>query len=280
MIPKVSRCGRSFKGLFSYCMTDKHASTSERVAWTKALNVPDLGKETWRVMVHTVRSAELLKRSHGASTSGRKLERPVFTYSLSWAPDQKPDQTHMENTALRSLEVLGLDEHEAWLVSHNDTKHPNLHVIVNRVHPLTGYAASIDQSAKKLQRFASDYERETKIYCELREKKRNQEELQSPEGLDELERIWNSGLEAHDLLLALKGLGIRVYRGRKRPVFLSHDNQIFNPVRAMVNVTAKDVRTKLAGVGLMDLPDDYLPPYSAQKSFPKPSSVSPQSPPS
>ncbi|MDA7865148.1 relaxase/mobilization nuclease domain-containing protein [Akkermansiaceae bacterium] len=279
MIPKVSRCGRSFKGLFAYCMSDRNSASNDRVAWTRALNVPDLGKETWRVMVHTVQSAETLKRGNGASTKGRKLERPVFTYSLSWAPDQELDQAHMEETALNSVKALGLEEHEAWLVCHNDTNHPHVHVIVNRVHPLTGYAASIDCSARKLQRFASDYERATKIYCHEREKNRRQDENTGPPNLEAIQQLWNSGIQGEQLLVALERTGIRVYRGRKRPVFVSNDNQIFNPVRSLENITAKDLRNRLVGLELNDLPDGGWPPYSSQKSFPRLTSDVPPSPP-
>ncbi len=279
MIPKVSRCGRSFKGLFAYCMSDKDAASNDRVAWTRACNLPDLGKDTWRVMLHTVQSAEALKRSSGASTKGRKLERPVFTYSLSWAPDQVLEQDHMEETALGSLKALGLEEHEAWLVCHSDTNHPHVHVIVNRVHPLTGYAVSIDCSAKKLQRFASDYERATKIYCHERERNRQEAEFSTPRNLEAIQDLWNAGLEGEELREALARTGIRVFRGRKRPVFVSGNNQIFNPVRSLENITARDLRKRLSGVELNDLPDDGLPPYSTQRVFPKPTSHVQQSPP-
>lgn len=272
MIPKVSPCGRSFKGLFAYCMSDKNAETSERVAWTRALNVPDLGKETWRIMVHTVRSARLLKRSNGACPSGRKLERPVFTYSLSWAPDQQPDQPHMEETALRSLRALGLEEHEAWLVSHNDTKHPNLHVIVNRVHPLTGYAATLDCSARKLQQFASDYERETKVYCFEREKNRREKEDKAPAGLKDLQKIWYSGVSGREFVDAVEAAGFQVFSGRKRPVFVCPKGRIFNPVRVLEGVTAKELRKRLAKTSLAALPPELEAPYSHQKSVPKLSS--------
>ena len=272
MIPKISRCGRSFKGIFAYCMHDKGAATSNRVVWTKALNMPDLGKETWRLMVHTVQSAEILKREHGAPRSGRKLERPVLTYSLSWAPDQDPDQSHMEETAIRSIESLGLEEHEAWVVSHNDTAHPNLHIIVNRVHPLTGYTASVDCSAKKLQRFASDYERETKIYCHLREVNRNQDEKKAPPRLSGLQGIWDSGLAGEELLVAFQEEGFLLMKGRKRPVLVSPCDQVFNPIRILNGVTVREFRARLGNIQLKNLPDGFVAPYSHQKSAPKPTS--------
>ena len=269
MIPKVSRCGRSFKGIFAYCMNDRDRKGSNRVAWTKALNLPDLGKETWRLMAHTVQTAELLKRENGASRSGRKLERPVFTYSLSWAPDQDPDQEHMEAAALRSLKALGLEEHEVWIVSHDDTAHPHLHVIANRVHPLTGYAASLDCSVKKLQKFASDYERETKLYCHAREFNRVQAEQMAPPRLAELQEIWDAGLSGEEFLTAVQLMGFRLMQGRKRPVLVSSCNQVFNPIRILRGVTTRQFRARLGNITLKNLPDERRPADSHQRDVPR-----------
>ena len=269
MIPKVSRCGRSFKGVFAYCMHDKDRKGSDRVVWSKSLNLPDIGKETWRLMAHTVQTAELLKRAHGASRSGRKLERPVFTYSLSWAPDQDPDQEHMEEVALRSLRALGLEDHEVWFVSHNDTAHPHLHVIANRVHPLTGYAASVDCAAKKLQKLASDYERETKLYCFAREQKRTQAERAAPPRLAELQSLWDSGIAGELLLSAIEELGFRLMKGRKRLVLVSSCQQVFNPVRILKGVTARQFRARLGNATLKNLPDERPPADSHQRAVPR-----------
>jgi hypothetical protein len=269
MIPKVSRNGRSFKGIFAYCMHDEKATTSDRVAWSKAINVHDLGKETWRLMAHTVHTAEILKRENGASTSGRKLECPVFSYALSWAPDQRPSQQHMEETAVRSLKRLGLDEQEAMLVCHTDTAHPHLHVIVNRVHPLTGYAASVDCSAKKLQRFASDYERETKLYCHQREENRLRAEQDRPSELEVLQKLWDSQLAGEEFVTALARRGFQLLEGRKRPLLQSPCGQLFNPVRLLEGVKAKDFRDRIKNLSFKNWQDVDLISSSPQTSAPR-----------
>lgn len=275
MIPKISQGGRSFKGIFAYCMHDQNSSTSQRVAWSKAVNVHDLGKETWRLMVHTVQSAEILKRANGASKSGRKLEFPVFSYALSWAPEQNPDQVHMEEAALRSLKSLGLEEHETMMVCHTDTAHPHLHVIVNRVHPMTGYAASVDCSAKKLQKFASNYERKTKLYCHQREENRIREGHDRPSEMAVLQEIWDSGIIGVEFVKALEKEGFQVVQSRKRPLLLSPCRQLFNPVRRLSGVKARDFRKRIEKVSLRNWQDEMPNSYSTQVAVPKTSYSAP-----
>ena len=70
-----------------------------------------------------------------------------------------------------SLEALGLEGHEALIVAHEDTRHPHVHVIANRVDPETGKAAKLGNSKLRLSRWAEGYEREQgRIRCEERVK--------------------------------------------------------------------------------------------------------------
>ena len=70
-----------------------------------------------------------------------------------------------------SLEALGLDGHEALIVAHDDTRHPHVHVVANRVDPETGKAAKLGNSKLRLSRWAEGYEREQgRIRCERRVK--------------------------------------------------------------------------------------------------------------
>ena len=74
-----------------------------------------------------------------------------------------------------SLEVLGLEGHEALIVAHEDTRHPHVHVIANRVDPETGKAATLGNSKLRLSRWAEGYEREQgRIRCEERVKNNNE----------------------------------------------------------------------------------------------------------
>ena len=168
--------GSSFKGAALYHLHDKRLEgervrlTDARVAWTETVNLRTSDPEkAWRIMVATAENQAALKQVAGTRMTGRKLTKPVYTYSLAWHPEQKPSQAEMLEAAKETLEILKMEEHQALIVCHNDTAHGHVHVIVNRVHPETGLAAKTSQDRLKLSRWAEAYERAGgKIYCEER----------------------------------------------------------------------------------------------------------------
>ena len=176
MIPKINGLGRSFAGVAAYCLhdapepDDRPPRTSERVGWADTRNLATFRPErAARLMAATARAAPDLKRLAGGAPGGRKLAKPVLHYSLSWARDETPDKREMSRAVDRSLEALGLEGHEALIVAHEDTRHPHVHVIANRVDPETGKAATLGNSKLRLSRWAEGYEREQgRIRCERR----------------------------------------------------------------------------------------------------------------
>lgn len=170
MVPKVAGKGSSFKGAALYYLHDKGALTSVRVAFAQTQNLPtqDADKAI-KCMAWTAMHQNEIKVRAGGSAKGRKLVHPVYTYSLSWAPDEEPAPEDMISAARESLQALGLDGHETLFVAHNDEPHPHIHVIVNRVHPDTGIAAKLSNDHLKLLAWAETYEtRQGKIRCEQR----------------------------------------------------------------------------------------------------------------
>ena len=176
MIPKINGLGRSFSGVAAYCLhdapepDDRRPRTSARVGWADTRNLATFRPErAARLMAATARAAPDLKRLAGVARTGRKLAKPVLHYSLSWAQDETPDKGEMSRAVDGSLEALGLEGHEALIVAHEDTEHPHVHVIANRVDPETGKAATLDNSKLQLSRWAEGYEREQgRIRCERR----------------------------------------------------------------------------------------------------------------
>ena len=77
----------------------------------------------------------------------------VLHYSLSWAQEETPDRREMSRAVDGSLEALGLEGHEALIVAHEDTRHPHVHVIANRVDPETGKTAKLGNSKLRLSRW-------------------------------------------------------------------------------------------------------------------------------
>ena len=198
MIPKINGLGRSFAGVAAYCLhdapepDDRRPETSERVGWTDTRNLATIRVErAARLMAATAKAAPDLKRLAGAPQGGRKLAKPVLHYSLSWARDETPTKQEMGRAVDGSLEALGLEGHEALIVAHDDTQHPHVHVIANRVDPETGKAAKLGNSKLRLSRWAEGYEQEQgRIRVERRVK--NNERRRA--GEEVLRPIWDRPL--------------------------------------------------------------------------------------
>lgn len=179
MVPKVAARGSSFKGAGLYYLHDKQAQTAERVVFTLTENLPTSDPaQALRYMAYTAMRQNELKAASGQAMTGRKLTLPVYTYSLAWSPEERPEQDEMIEAARETLKILGMEEHEAVFVAHGDEPHPHIHVIVNRVHPRTGLAAKLSKDHLKFSRWAEAYEkRQGQIRCEQRvennEKRRN-----------------------------------------------------------------------------------------------------------
>jgi hypothetical protein len=170
MVPKVAGKGRSFVGAGLYYLHDKQAMTSERVALTHTENLPTRDPDkAIRFMAYTAMRQKEIKARAGGSARGRKCTHPVYCYSLSWEPSERPTNEEMLAAAQDTLKHLGLSRNETLFVVHRDEPHPHIHVIVNRVHPETGIAAPLPNDFLVFSRWAEDYERrEGKIFCERR----------------------------------------------------------------------------------------------------------------
>lgn len=176
MVPALTEGGRSFKGAALYYLHDKRRDgeaerlTAERVGWTATANLlTDDPDQAWRMMATTALKADELKAAAGIKATGRKMTKPAFAYSLAWHPDERPTQGDQLEAAHDTLKLLGLAEHQAIIVNHTDEPHAHVHVIVNRVHPATGKAATLSNSKLKLSEWAQAYEEQRgKVLCPAR----------------------------------------------------------------------------------------------------------------
>lgn len=157
MVPRVAKAGRSFKGAALYYLHDKGAKTTERVAFVETANLPtndpDIAIEH---MVDTARNAAALKKAAGIK-GGRPLEKPVYAFSVAWHPSEDPSKAEQLEAAQEAVKRLGLANHQAVFIGHNDTDHPHVHVLVNRVCPETGRAAYLSNDHLTLSDWALAY---------------------------------------------------------------------------------------------------------------------------
>ena len=66
----------------------------------------------------------------------------------------------MSRAVDESLKALGMEDRQAFVVAHNDTRHRHLHVVVNRVSAEDGRAANRSNDRLRLSRWAERWERE------------------------------------------------------------------------------------------------------------------------
>lgn len=131
-------------------------------------NLISMADDAWFEMFATARDQAQLKEQSGQSARGRKNTKPVLHYTLSWAIGENPSPEHMRETALSSLNMLGLADHQAVMAAHSDKEHMHVHIVVNTVHPETGLTAPLKYTKERLSRWAEAYEREHGIHCEER----------------------------------------------------------------------------------------------------------------
>lgn len=160
MVPNLSKAGTSFKGAFAYYTHDKgRTDTGERLEWVSTRNlVTDDVARAERIMIATALDADRLKQEAGVRNTGRKSAAHVQTLSLSWSPEERVSREEMERAADEAISRLGLEDHQAVVLAHNDTAHQHVHVIINRVNPADGRMATLSNSHRELDRWAHEYE--------------------------------------------------------------------------------------------------------------------------
>lgn len=258
MIPKMMPFGRSFKGSHLYYMHDRGAKTRGRIGFTHTGNMmTDDPDKAWKVMSYTAKSQDRLKQAAGHSAVGNKCQKPIMTYALNWHPEQNPSQDHMLETALQSIEVLGLEKHEYYIVEHTDTPHKHVHIIVNRIHPLEGKVASDSNDFHKLSAFARSYAKEHNLNYspqrEINHAKREKGEFVKYHD-PKIMAAWEQSDSGKSFAKALEANGYHLAQGRKRFVIIDPYGKVFNPTK-LLNVKAKEIKERLSDLELSALPE-------------------------
>ena len=271
MIPVIAARGASFAGAFAYYFHDKQARTSERVAWTQCLNLmTDCVEKGWKRMAYTAMHQKHLKRASGQRMTGAKMQKPVFCYSLSWHPEQTPSQQSIMEAVMKTLDILGLTEHQAIVAAHQDEPHSHVHVIVNAVHPLTGLVAKLKNTKRKLSKFALNHERkEGKVYCPQREENHAKREAGKKSRYCDpvISKAWENSLSGTEFIAALAVSGYQLAIGRRIVVVDPHGN-VISPTRAL-GIKSKEFLSRLKYLDTQSLPslDECISRLNGRNSF-------------
>jgi hypothetical protein len=125
VIGKPLPFGKGFLGLVRYSAYGHAGEELDRVEWVESRNLPTEDPET---------AARLMAAYARQSV---RTQRPVYHLVISADPGDPVDRASMSRVADTVLRELGLSEHQVLIIAHNDTAHPHMHLVVNRVHPET-----------------------------------------------------------------------------------------------------------------------------------------------
>ncbi len=138
MIANITN-GSGFGGLTRYLFTgDRDQPNPARVAWTSTRNLA----------VDSPHEAAYIMR---ATAELGRTDQPVYHLSISIHPDESLTRAQWETVADNALFRLGLSDHQALIVAHNDKDHQHIHIVVNRVHPVTAKAWDRWQDVPRVQ---------------------------------------------------------------------------------------------------------------------------------
>ncbi len=147
MIARVFR-GTGFAGLQAYLLRGHSGREHERVLWSATRN---LGVDDPELAAPTMRPT---------AAQSTRTEKPVWHLTLSAEPGAPLDRERWERIADRILRNLDLEEHQVLIVAHGDTRHPHIHLMVNRVHPESGRAWSTSHDYRRIERLLRQLERD------------------------------------------------------------------------------------------------------------------------
>lgn len=274
MVPYITDRGNSFRGAGLYYLQDKGEQTNERVAWTHTVNLPTEDPQkaiNW--MAFTASHAGMIKQQAGIKNTGRKSRSGmVYAYSLSWSPEQQPTQEDMLTSALETLQILKLQDHQALFVAHNDTEHPHVHIICNLVSPADGRIKAPSYDRLTLSAWAEGKENDDgKIYCEQRVEnnrrrreqalqnrelaliKHREEKLKTAEKINSLYRSSDSGKAFQ---AALEEQGFTLAKGDRRGfTIVDAYGKIHSLSRQLSGQRAKDIKERLSDIDPERLPE-------------------------
>jgi hypothetical protein len=129
MIAKVQptrQHASSFKRLCKYLTTERDADTGEPLLRGDVVLSDNLaGLDTVSVQME------------GIAFLNPRCKDALCHYELSWPPGERPTRPQWIDCASHTLKDLGYRDHQFMIVAHDDRKHFHIHIMVNKVHPVT-----------------------------------------------------------------------------------------------------------------------------------------------
>lgn len=270
MIVRISTTG-SFARSGKYFLHDVGKETSERVGFVHTENMPfrnDVSREQdienggkgLRMMAYTYFHSDQLKQEKGVTRSGQKQNKqPGAAINLSWHPaDKPPTKDEMIKTSKGLLKTLGLEKHEAIIVSHTDQLHPHVHILTNLINPEDGRKNNLSHSNRLASRYLLELQKERGREMDTPNRVKNQKtERDKAEALSVIRGAYDKAKEDRKIVEFRQNLREHAYdlvrlEGSKDidKVYVKNPKgQLFSPQRAL-DISKEDYRESFKGYRL------------------------------
>ena len=159
MIGKIV-LGKSFRGCIRYVLENKLDPATKSISINRA--------ELISFNLCFGDKKELIEQFNDVRFLNPKLSKPVMHVIVSLSPGEKPDNATLLAMVEDSAKELGFEKNQFIAVTHNDTDHLHLHIVVNRVG-FDGKTLSDSNNYKKIA-----------AYCRKMEVKYNLKQVLSP----------------------------------------------------------------------------------------------------
>ena len=141
--------GKSFRGLIGYLFHGRDGKRENRAMWCETRNLPPTTEPM------------LIRRIFRATANlNLRTQKPVYHIALTFAPTDTVEKPQAIRIIDAFLEKIGLGEHQALLVAHGDSKCLHTHIVVNRIHPITGMAWDKEHDRKRARDALNEIETE------------------------------------------------------------------------------------------------------------------------
>lgn len=157
MIGKII-IGKSFRGCIGYVLENK------------LHNDPELSTQKRAELIHFNQCfgdrKELIQQFNEVRLLNPKLTKPVMHLILSLSPGENLEKATLIAMAEDCSQALGFDKNQYIAVTHNDTHHLHLHIVVNRID-FDGKTLSDSNNYKKIAAFCRQMEEKYQLQSVL-----------------------------------------------------------------------------------------------------------------
>src|ERR1035437_2175465 len=162
MIGKVM-IGKSFRGCISYCMENKKQKISDNI------NTSQVNRAEVLLFNQCYgNTKEVIQQFNETRQLNPKFSKPVLHITLSLAPGEKLERGNLIEMIQDCAKDFGFENNQFIAISHSDTSHQHLHIVVNRI----GFDKKTVSDSNSYKKIAA--------YCRQMEVKYNLQQVLSP----------------------------------------------------------------------------------------------------